>query len=476
MSHTSDLIAVLDTFLEAAADSGKERRNRHIERQLERDLSDAFLTQGRRFVKAFQATKYLLQESISPSDWLGIFINVSAGTMRLFADPLERAAAAAMASGAAALVAEIGAALSFDLANPRAVAYLEQHGADLVKGIDETTRDQLQTIISQGASEGWSHQKISQAIIAKYSDFAVGRPQAHIHSRAHLIAVTEVGNAYEQGADIVARDLQGRGVQLEKKWAGPRDDRTSSDCLGNMDEGWIDFDKAFSSGKHRPLNHPGCRHTLLTRRKRGERAAAVVPEAVAEKYPKFPSIAKSQDWAEKNFNEWREGLDFQQESVLGAFKGGKSRDVNGYLRGLDIEGVNPKYSEHLVKVLDSSFENPGAVVNQNITVWRGMRNDLIRDLQGNRPIESLEGLMIKDKGFAATSLSRNVAEVNYGMNGVVAEIRVPAGTKAVYLDMPGFHNYDYQEYELLLNRESTFKIVSAIKDGNTTRLILEVVP
>lgn len=268
MSQASELIAVLDTFLEATADAGKERRNRHIERQLERDLSDAFLTQGRRFVRAFQSTRYLFAESISPSDWLSLFINVSAGTMRLFADPLERAAAAAMLNGAGAFIAEMGAALSFDLVNPRAVAYLEQYGARLVKGVDETTRDQLQTIISQGASEGWSHSKISQAIIAKYSDFAVGRPQAHINSRAHLIAVTEVGNAYEQGADIVARDLQGRGVQLEKKWAGPRDNRTSSDCLGNMDEGWIDFDKAFSSGKHRPLNHPGCRHTLLTRRKR----------------------------------------------------------------------------------------------------------------------------------------------------------------------------------------------------------------
>ena len=268
MSQASELIAVLDTFLEAAADAGKERRNRHIERQLERDLSAAFLTQGRRFVRAFGVTKYLFQESISPSDWLSIFINVSAGTIRLFADPLERAAAAAMLNGAGAFIAEMGAALSFDLANPRAVAYLEQYGADLVKRIDETTRDNLQAIISQGASEGWSHSKISQAIIAKYSDFAVGRPQAHIRSRAHLIAVTEVGNAYEQGADIVARDLQGRGVQLEKKWAGPRDDRTSNDCLGNMDEGWIDFDTAFSSGKHRPLNHPGCRHTLLTRRKR----------------------------------------------------------------------------------------------------------------------------------------------------------------------------------------------------------------
>jgi hypothetical protein len=38
--------------------------------------------------------------------------------------------------------------------------------------------------------------------------FAVGVPQEHIRSRAELVAVTEVGEAYEKGASIVAAGLQ----------------------------------------------------------------------------------------------------------------------------------------------------------------------------------------------------------------------------------------------------------------------------
>ena len=139
-----------------------------------------------------------------------------------------------------------------------------------MRGIDDTTKEYLRTTISNAVAEGETPKQVEERIIARYQQFAVGRPQQHIDSRAHMIAVTEIGNAYEQGADIVTRDLQAGGIVLEKRWAGPRDDRTSAACLGNMDQGWIDYDTPFSSGDHRPLHHPGCRHSLAVRRKRDE--------------------------------------------------------------------------------------------------------------------------------------------------------------------------------------------------------------
>ena len=85
----------------------------------------------------------------------------------------------------------------------------------------------------------------------------------------------------------------------------------------------------------------------------------------------------------------------------------------------------------------------------------------------------LEGLVLHDKGYPSTSLSQEVASEGYGVHGVVAEIRVPAGSRAVYLEMPGFHDHDYREYELLLPRDSDFRIISAEKKEGTVHLVLE---
>jgi len=87
-----------------------------------------------------------------------------------------------------------------------------------------------------------------------------------LNNRAELVAVTEVGNAYEEGSRIMANRLNLAGLQIEKRWAGPNDDRTSKNCQDNLAAGWIPLADAFPSGAQQPLDHPGCRHTALYRR------------------------------------------------------------------------------------------------------------------------------------------------------------------------------------------------------------------
>ena len=270
MASVSSLIAACDDYLLKEAKTRRERKTARVERRLTRALGKAFMAQGRYFVQEFRALEYLfpIRESVTPADWLPLFIAASQRSLALFSGPLDQAIRDALAIGAAVRIADVGFDLLFNLQHPRAIAYLDQVGAQLVRGIDETTRTYLQTTISNAVAEGATPKQVEERIIERYRHFAVGRPQRHIDSRAHMIAVTEIGNAYEQGADIVTRDLQGAGIQLEKRWAGPRDDRTSAACLGNMEEGWIDYDTPFSSGDHRPLHHPGCRHSLAVRRKR----------------------------------------------------------------------------------------------------------------------------------------------------------------------------------------------------------------
>ncbi len=175
--------------------------------------------------------------------------------------------APAMTLAAQTLIAELAVETAFSLANPRAVAYLQQHGYGLISQIDAVTRGNIATIVNNGVAEGWSYDRIAQEISSLYSEMAVGKPQLHIDSRAHLIAVTESGNAYEAGNSIVVTDLQDAGLQMQKKWLTVGDERVSDGCAENEAQGWIPFAQSFQSGHMQPLRFPGCRCTTLYRRR-----------------------------------------------------------------------------------------------------------------------------------------------------------------------------------------------------------------
>ena len=270
------LLPALNKFLEAAngvaAVRRKERVLRPLQKQLVTKLAAAFRAQGKKFVAEFEATKPLFQESLSRDDWFYLFERAVLSTELLFAEPIQVAVSAALLAGANALTDDMGEDASilspFKLDNPRAVRYMQEHGAELVTNINRTTRDYLNTLLTDAAENGWSWSRTAQAIIARYEEFAAGaKAPKHLQSRAELIAVTELGNAYEAGNEIVAADLQAAGLEMEKAWSGPNDDITSQPCLANMAQGWIPFDEEFQSGDMRPLHHPGCRHTCLYRRK-----------------------------------------------------------------------------------------------------------------------------------------------------------------------------------------------------------------
>ena len=84
-----------------------------------------------------------------------------------------------------------------------------------------------------------------------------------------LVAVTEVGNAYEAGTAGTIRQLEQTGLAMEKSWLTVGDDRVDDECAGNEAAGWIPATAAFPSGHDRPLAHPACRCTLLFRRAGG---------------------------------------------------------------------------------------------------------------------------------------------------------------------------------------------------------------
>jgi hypothetical protein len=284
MPDVASLIAAIDRVLEASRKPMRDEALQPIERRMQQRVAKAFLAQRRAFLKRFVAVAPRLPGMLTDEDWVRHLDMAMLETKELFMQAELEAVRAAITAGIKNAAAESGLpagmteagliedviaillGIRFDLKNPRAVAYIDQVGANLVANIDETTREYIRTLISQGVSEGWSYDTMAKKITARYKEFAVGRPQLHIDSRAHGIAVTEIGQAYSHGSYMVGQGLKDAGLQMEKAWETFGDDRVSDACKSNEAAGWIPFDSAFPSGHQRPLAHPYCRCDLMMRR------------------------------------------------------------------------------------------------------------------------------------------------------------------------------------------------------------------
>lgn len=290
--RTRPLIDAIDRLLEATRRQQRDRALRPIEVKLEAQVKRAFLQQGRLFVKRlgrlkakFPPGKALPGNALKEADfdddaipeWEADWKKVMRETSRLFEGPISQAARQAMKQGGLRLIGSVAATQvpdvsTFTLKNPRAIAFLKRYAADRVTRVNDTTRDAIKRIIVDGVESGQSYDQIARAITGQFREFAVGKPQEHIESRAHLVAVTETSNAYQEGNMIVARDLKAAGLEMEKYWLNSGDGKVSDGCLENTDAGWIPIDDAFPSGDQRPPRFPGCRCDLEIRRKpdRGE--------------------------------------------------------------------------------------------------------------------------------------------------------------------------------------------------------------
>jgi hypothetical protein len=284
MPDVSVLINAIDLLLEASRKAIRDEALLPIERHMERQVSKAFLVQKAAFLKRFAAVAPRLPGILNDDDWLRYLDAAMLETRELFVNAEKEAVTRAITAGIKVAAADSGLpaglveaggtepdiaqllGIRFNLKNPRAVQYIDEVGAALVSNVDETTRAYIRSVISQGTAEGWSYNAMAKAIIARYSEFAVGKPQLHIDSRAHGIAVTEIGQAYSHGNYMIGQGLKDAGLQMEKSWSSFEDSRVSDECAANAAAGWIPFDDAFPSGDMRPLAHPYCRCALLMRR------------------------------------------------------------------------------------------------------------------------------------------------------------------------------------------------------------------
>lgn len=286
-TRTTDLIPILDRFLEAAANATKWRLLTPAFRVAVKDVGAVFSAQGDLLLKRAGAKAKesrglpplgaglfsVREAALDQAGWLDAWDTVATETAPRLVEVIQTAAVAAMEIAAAELGRQLQVDTAFNLKNPRATQYMREHGAALVKGINQTTRDRLQTILTEGIDTGESYTQIAARIDMAFADFSRGSVTDILldhtgWSRSETVAIQELSMAYEASNEIVAQDLQAGGLVMQKAWESVRDDRVDLDiCQANQNQGWIDASQAFQSAHLTAPGHVLCRCTTLWRRK-----------------------------------------------------------------------------------------------------------------------------------------------------------------------------------------------------------------
>lgn len=274
-AHLMLALEAIDRVLALAAARRKRNATERMERTLANRLRALFRAERTMLLREMAAieTAWPVSEAERPPA-LDRLLDAAIGRALEamfddFADAVQAAAEAAYRAGVTTQQRALGdltGDVTFGMDNPRAIAYLTDHGAARVTGIQDTTRQQIRDIIIRAVAEDRSYQQAAKDIRGLYSGFARPQAQRHIRDRAELIAVAEIGDGFEAGTRDLMQTVADAGIALEHAWLTVGDDRVSEGCAENEAAGWLPLGDAFPSGHDRPLRHPACRCTAVYRR------------------------------------------------------------------------------------------------------------------------------------------------------------------------------------------------------------------
>lgn len=165
-----------------------------------------------------------------------------------FAAEMTRAIAVGMIGGVNLLQQMINVGVDYTLTNDRAYQAAADYAYDLVRNINDTSRDAItRAITSFVDTPGMTIGDIMDRL-----------PFGSV--RAEKIAVTEVTRAYATGERIAGEDLQKEfpNMKIGKTWYTNNDDRVCEVC-GPLDGKTVGINEEFDSGISDPPAHVNCR-------------------------------------------------------------------------------------------------------------------------------------------------------------------------------------------------------------------------
>lgn len=255
----------INKLKEAAADIKRDASLAKLEKLMAKEVAGIFKRQRNLYMQEFKKAKGYFKESAQDPD--NIIDRVLAITEDTFKEAMTSSWLVAVQTGMLDAIEEFDVpGIVFKIDHPRAESYILKHGAELVTRINDGTRDQIHGILVKGREEGWSYNKAAREIEQRFTEFAIGKPQKHIRSRAELVAVTETANAYGEGNMEAAEQIQEAGLTMEHSWHTVGDDSVSDGCQDNEAAGWLPLNEPFPSGHLREPRFPGCRCNVHYRR------------------------------------------------------------------------------------------------------------------------------------------------------------------------------------------------------------------
>jgi SPP1 gp7 family putative phage head morphogenesis protein len=154
-------------------------------------------------------------------------------------------------SVARAVVAEFR--VSFQTLQPNVAAYARREAAWLVKGLTDTTRDQVREAVARGIEQGLGAREIAKGL----RDLPAFTPE-----RALLVARTETTRITNGAPTETLKELERRtGRRFVKTWSTALDDRVRDEHAA-MEGETVGVAQDFSNGLQYPSD-PNCRCVLL---------------------------------------------------------------------------------------------------------------------------------------------------------------------------------------------------------------------
>jgi len=237
---------------------------------MQKKMAATFRAQGRAVLRDFVRFKRHFAEAALGASIESMIEGALKVTIPTMTKDFSATGLAGYEWGYADLASNLGMQDAFSLAHPDAVKWANKNAAMRVSNVNKTTKKGIRNLISYGLDNGESYGEVARSIKRQFTQFAVGSPLEHIQSRAELVAVTEMGEAYEAGAATLSDELEAHGIEQEKSRVGPNDGHTSDACIADLAAGWIKKSEAFPSGIMSGLEHPGCRHGTIYRVARGD--------------------------------------------------------------------------------------------------------------------------------------------------------------------------------------------------------------
>ncbi len=133
----------------------------------------------------------------------------------------------------------------FEQANSYAITWAKERAAELITGMEDSTRDMIRDNIATALEEGWGASEIEEALMDSY---------AFSEERAETVARTEMAFADVQGNLEAYRSS---GVVEGKQWITAAEGECD-DCQA-LHEEIVGLDEEFSGGVDAAPLHPNCR-------------------------------------------------------------------------------------------------------------------------------------------------------------------------------------------------------------------------